>query len=81
MRSQPIGPPSGPRSTQDSPVVIKAMAAWPRLDRRALRRCGDDPKRIANIVIHRTSLPRSVVLQILAAVPMLSREDDEFWFG
>jgi hypothetical protein len=57
------------------------MAAWPRLDRRALRRCGNDPGRIANIVTHRTSLPRGVVLQILEAAPMLSREEDEFWFG
>jgi hypothetical protein len=57
------------------------MAAWPRLDRRALRRCGDDPKRIATMVTHRTSLPWGVVLQILGATPVFSREDDEFWFG
>jgi hypothetical protein len=81
MRSQVVETPSKPRPTQDSPVVTKAKAAWPRLDRRALRRCGDDPRRIANIVAHRTSLPRGVVLEILGAKPVLSREDDEFWFG
>jgi hypothetical protein len=81
MRSHALKAPSEPQPTKDSPVVTKAMAAWPRLDRRALRRCGDDPKRIATIVTHRTSLPRSVVLQILEAAPMLSPEDHEFWFG
>jgi hypothetical protein len=81
MRSHVVEARPEPRYEEDSPVVRRAMVAWPRLDRRALRRCGNDPRRIATIVTHRTSLPRVVVLQILETAPMLTREEDEFWFG
>jgi hypothetical protein len=39
------------------PVQLRAMALWPRLDRRSLRRCGSDPARIAAYVSRRTRMP------------------------
>ena len=39
------------------PAALRAMVIWPRLDRRALARCGCDPARIANYVSRRTRMP------------------------
>jgi hypothetical protein len=41
------------------------MMIWPRLDRRALARCGCDSHRIAAYVARRTSLPIEVITAIL----------------
>jgi hypothetical protein len=50
--------PPAVRQAQDLyPVQMRAMALWPRLNRRALRRCGNDPARIAAYVSHRTRMP------------------------
>ncbi len=42
------------------------MALWPRLDRRALARCGCDPARIANYVSRRTRLPTKAIEALLS---------------
>jgi hypothetical protein len=59
-------------------VCQRALAIWPRLDHRALSRCGGDPKRIARLVARRTALPEEVIESILLDVPELDRE---LWFG
>jgi hypothetical protein len=41
------------------------MLLWPRLDRAKLRRCADDPVRIADLVARRTSQPYDVILAML----------------
>ena len=41
------------------------MLLWPRLDRARLRRVGDNPRRIAEIVGQRTSQPFEVILAML----------------
>ncbi len=44
----------------------RAMDLWPRLDRRALSRCGCDPARIANYVSHRTRMPKNAIEALLS---------------
>jgi len=85
MRSPVSEPPTQTNALDvDSPLVRRALATWPRLDRRALRRCGDDPQRIATVVSHRTRLPRRFVVRILEApeiAPEITPEEVETWFG
>jgi hypothetical protein len=57
----------------------RALAMWPRLDRRALRRCASDPACIATHVARRTNLPPEIIRAILG--PGLTEEDGEIWFG
>jgi hypothetical protein len=45
---------------------LRAMALWPRLDRRALARCGCDPARLALYISHRTRMPVSAIEKILS---------------
>jgi hypothetical protein len=56
----------------------RALALWPRLDRRALSRCDGDPQRIARLVARRTTLDQRTVWAILIGVTELDRE---LWFG
>ena len=55
-----------PRSQNWCPAQMRAMALWPRLDRRALARCGCDPARIALYVSHRTRMPIKAIETILS---------------
>lgn len=64
----------------ESALARRALALWPRLDRAALRRCGDDPNRIATLVARRTSLPRESIVRLLA-VPPVSADEGSTWFG
>lgn len=48
------------------PVQVRAMALWPRLNRRALLRCGCDPARIANYVSRRTRMPARSIEALLS---------------
>jgi hypothetical protein len=48
------------------PAQVRALALWPRLDRRALARCGCDPARIANYVSRRTRLPTKAIETLLS---------------
>ena len=59
----------GPAPARDDPVARRALALWPRLDRRALRRCRGDAARIARFVARRSSLPQDVIVGMLEAAP------------
>ena len=64
----------------ESELVRRALSIWPRLDRAALRRCKDDPHRIAALVARRTSLPRESIVQMLT-LPPVSSDEGAIWFG
>jgi hypothetical protein len=49
-------------------VELRAMALWPRLNRRSLLRCGGDPARIACYVSKRTRLPVEEIEKLLTRV-------------
>ncbi len=53
------------RGGDPSPYVTRALLLWPRLDRSRLRRCADDPVRIAEVVASRTSQPFDAILAML----------------
>ena len=59
---------------------LRVLSIWPRLDRRALSRCGCDPERIARLVARRTSLPIEAVLALIKG-PTASAVDIQTWFG
>jgi len=42
------------------------MAMWPRLDQRALRRCGGDPSRIAAYIAHRTKMTPKTIEKVIS---------------
>jgi hypothetical protein len=58
----------------------RALALWPRLDRTALRRCHQDPSRIAALVSRRTLLAPEAIKQMLL-MPSVSDDDVSTWFG
>jgi hypothetical protein len=58
----------------------RALALWPRLDRAALRRCRQDPARIAALISRRTALSPESIRQVLL-MPPVSDEDVSTWFG
>jgi hypothetical protein len=70
----------GPGCAADWPVDRRALCLWPRLSRRALRRCDHDPHRIANLVSHRTTLSEETIL-LLLTVPNVSDDEAATWFG
>ena len=57
---------AGRRKAVEGECATRAVALWPRLDRKRLGRCHDDPRRIAGVVAHRTSLPYESILKLLA---------------
>lgn len=62
------------------PLHRRALALWPRLDARALRRCGHDPRRIALLVSRRTSLSVEAIT-VMLLTPVVSAQEAETWFG
>lgn len=58
----------------------RALLVWPRLDLAALRRCGADPERIADLVGRRSSLPREAIVGILKT-PVVTEVETRTWFG
>lgn len=58
----------------------RALALWPRLDARALRRCGHDPHRIALLVARRTSLSVEAIT-VMLLTPTVTAQEAETWFG
>ena len=58
----------------------RALTLWPRIDRAALRRCGDNPDRIAALVEGRTSLTTEAIRSLLL-MPEVSEDDARTWFG
>ncbi len=57
-----------------------ALALWPRLNRRAMRRCGDDAHCVARVVSRRTNLPADVILSLLL-MPFVPYDEGATWFG
>ena len=76
LQAAPVALPSAPLSALER----RALALWPRLDRAALRRCRQDPMRIAELVARRTTMPPEAIRQVLLMPPVT---DDEVrtWFG
>lgn len=62
------------------PLDERALALWPRLDRRSLRRCACDPRRMVALISRRTSLPQEAILALLLGTTVSSVEAD-CWFG
>jgi len=58
----------------------RALALWPRLDRAALRRCNQDPERIAALVARRTSMPHEAIKSVLT-MPPVTEDETRTWFG
>jgi hypothetical protein len=67
-------------SSWESTLERRALTLWPRLERTALRRCRHDPRRIADLVSRRTSLPHEAILHLLL-MPTTSDEEIRTWFG
>jgi hypothetical protein len=57
--------PKAHRSQNWCRAQLRAMALWPRLDHRALARCGCDPARLATYISHRTRMPLKAIETIL----------------
>jgi hypothetical protein len=68
------------RSNPALALERRALALWPRLDRAALRRCRQDPARIAALISRRTALSPEAIKQVLL-MPTVSDEDVSTWFG
>ena len=70
----------GPSSSAAPALERRALALWPRLDRKALRRCHQDPARIAALISRRTLLSPDAIKQVLL-MPAVSDDDVSTWFG
>jgi hypothetical protein len=74
---------AAPPALQPHPLAAverRALALWPRLDRTALRRCRQDPARIAELVARRTTLPPEAIRQVLL-MPAVTEDEVSTWFG
>ena len=71
-----IGSPPTHQTATGRPLVLlgrsericyfsRAIALWPRLDHRALRRVDHDPRRMAVLIARRTSLPLETIVTML----------------
>lgn len=66
-------------ATPNSPYIERALLLWPRLDRAKLRKIADDPARIAEMVVRRTSQPYEAILAMLMRrSPSFAAADDEY---
>jgi hypothetical protein len=54
----------------------RALAIWPGLDTRKLRRTGGDPVRIARLVERRTALPLEAIVKLLTGEGRQDSSDD-----
>ena len=63
-----------------SRIQRRAIALWPRLDRRAIARCGDDARCIVRVISRRTALPPYAIYPILF-LPTVSEDEAATWFG
>jgi len=73
-------PNGGPNPARASGLAQRALALWPRLDPRAIRRCAGDPSCIVRLVSRRTSLPADAI-RCLLLVPPVSQDEATTWFG
>ena len=73
------------KSIEQQEMVRRALALWPRLNARLVRRCHGDPWRIAKLVSRRTSLPLETIVGMLRTpritVTRISVVEGETWFG
>ena len=69
-----------PTPARASEVEQRALALWPRLDRKAIRRCGGDLRCIVAVVSRRTTLP-SDAIRLLLLLPRVTRDEGSTWFG
>lgn len=58
----------------------RALALWPRLDRRKVRRCAGDARCIVRVVSRRTALPADAIWRILL-LPAVTEDEGRIWFG
>jgi hypothetical protein len=58
----------------------RAIALWPRLDRRKVRRCGGDARCIVRVVSRRTALPAEAIWRLLLQPPV-TEDEGRIWFG
>jgi hypothetical protein len=66
------------RDRHECDYVERALLLWPRLERAKLRRMADDPRRIAELVVRRTSQPYDAILAMLTRQnPALAPRPDE----
>lgn len=65
VAAEPEPRPVTARAQDLCPAALRAMVIWPRLDRRALARCGCDSARIANYVSRRTRMPARSIETLL----------------
>jgi hypothetical protein len=63
---EPRTRPMSTRAQDLCPAAVRAMVIWPRLDRRALARCGCDATRIAKYVSRRTRMPARSIETLLS---------------
>lgn len=69
-----------PTPARASEVEQRAYAHWPRLDRKAIRRCAGDTRCIVAVVARRTALP-SEAIRLLLLMPGVTRDEGSTWFG
>jgi hypothetical protein len=76
---------SGGGDPEAQEMARRALALWPRLSARRIRRCDGDPWRIAKLVSQRTSLPLETIVGMLRmprlTVTRVSLVEGETWFG
>jgi hypothetical protein len=65
VAAEPPVRPTTARAPDLCQAALRAMVIWPRLDRRALARCGCDSARIANYVSRRTRMPTRSIETLL----------------
>ena len=65
-------------AAKDTCYVERALLLWPRLERAKLRKIADDPARIAELVVRRTSQPYEAVLAMITRQsPALAPHSEE----
>jgi len=77
MQTMSHGDPTPARASE---VEQRAYALWPRLDRKAIRRCAGDTRCIVSVVARRTTLP-SDAIRLLLLLPRVSHDEASTWFG
>ena len=84
MNSHPTRAPassSADRRRSTSDLHRRALELWPRLDARALSRCGDDAACVARLVARRTPLSVAVIEGLLNRDEPVDPDEPSFWFG
>jgi hypothetical protein len=75
-----MSPGNGIDRSRAAQLEARAMALWPRLDRRKLRRCAGDARCVVRVVSHRTTLPADAIWRLLFQ-PRVTEDEGQTWFG